>query len=563
MHRNPTHDRCRTALPVVVLLAALVSFAGRADSWTGTAPRGFSSPLESSVTEVRMPPVDEAALIAEDEARLAAGWDGPARFAAPLTVSIDLLDAGTLDRLDDGGRLWRLRVISEGARTLNFGIAGFDLPSGATLHLYPADRSSYDGPYTSADNILENEFWSPVIPSDDVVIELYLPAGAAFEYRPTLIQVNHDYVGFGNPARGNLRQGWCNNDVVCPEGDPWRDEIRSEGVYTLNGVWTCSGQLLNSVTDTPPPYFLTARHCGISSTNDHTVRVYWNFESPECGDLCCGSLTDNQQGSTLLARYNSSDFCLVELTAEPDSEFNVYYAGWDAREENMPQECTAIHHPNTDEKAISFNTDPLTVTSYLGTNVPGDGTHWRVDDWEDGTTEVGSSGSAIWDENHHVVGQLHGGYASCSSITSDWYGRFSRSWTGGGNPSSRLMDWLDPDTTGTLVLDGRDPNTSLAVGEGRISHDTTGLVAANPNPAKGSVEIRFLLPEAGAVAITIHDVSGRAVAALPAQTYAAGTSHVVWDGKDAAGNALPSGVYFVRMTAGGQSVGSVKLVVLR
>jgi PKD repeat protein len=51
---------------------------------------------------------------------------------------------------------------------------------------------------------------------------------------------------------------------------------------------------------------------------------------------------------------------------------------------------------------------------------------------------------------------LHGGTASCESVTSDYYGKFARSWSYGPTPETRLQDWLDPDATGTLELDGLD-----------------------------------------------------------------------------------------------------------
>ena len=76
--------------------------------------------------------------------------------------------------------------------------------------------------------------------------------------------------------------------------------------------------------------------------------------------------------------------------------------------------------------------------------------HWRVADWEDGTTEPGSSGSPLFDADHRIVGQLHGGEASCSYNVNDYYGKFSTSWNNG------LSGWLDPNNTGTLVLDGID-----------------------------------------------------------------------------------------------------------
>jgi hypothetical protein len=119
--------------------------------------------------------------------------------------------------------------------------------------------------------------------------------------------------------------------------------------------------------------------------------------------------------------------------------------------------------------------------------VPGDGTHWRIDDWEDGTTEPGSSGSGLWDQNHRLVGQLHGGYASCTSITSDWYGRIARSWEGGGSSATRLRDWLDPASTGTMVLDGEDPGAiDTGVESVRpVVAARSALFPISPNPTRG------------------------------------------------------------------------------
>ena len=145
----------------------------------------------------------------------------------------------------------------------------------------------------------------------------------------------------------------------------------------------------------------------------------------------------------------------MELDDPINPDFNVYWAGWDHSGADATN-ATAIHHPNTDEKRISFEYHPTTVTSYLGTTVPGDGTHVRITDWDLGTTEPGSSGSPLFDQNHRIIGQLHGGYAACGNDDSDWYGRFYTSWTGGGSPASRLSDWLDPENSGQLFLNGRD-----------------------------------------------------------------------------------------------------------
>ncbi|MFH1682025.1 MAG: T9SS type A sorting domain-containing protein [Candidatus Eisenbacteria bacterium] len=554
----------RLSGPATLVAALLLVLSSSAAARDTTPPASFGLDLAAldDVREVILPPVDTEAYILEDEERMASEPGGPYRFAAPHYVDLAPDRTGTWEALEDGSRIWRLRVHSAGALSLNFGFTPFDVPKGAMLHVYGPDRRNVYGPYRT-DDAAEGELWTPIVPGDRAVIELFVPAGAAFEPAVSVTQVNHDYRGFVSMAANKLMQGWCNNDVVCREGDPWRDDIRSEGVYTLQGYWTCSGQMVNSNTEEPPPYFLTAYHCGITTSNDHTVRVYWNFESPNCGQLAGGSLSDSQYGSVLRARYSTSDFCLIEFTQDPDTSFQVYYAGWDATGSGVPS-CVAIHHPNCDEKAISFNTDPLTVTSYLGTAVPGNGTHWRVDDWEDGTTEPGSSGSGIWDPNHHLVGQLHGGYASCTSITSDWYGRLSVSWNGGGNSGSRLSDWLDPGHSGTLVLDGRDPgaiDTEVAGGL-PVGGERSALFPISPNPTRGAAQVLFSLKKPGAVEIEVYSASGRLVSTMPARSFPAGAGAVTWDGSMDEGG-LAAGVYFVRLRVDGEVVGTEKVVFLR
>ena len=146
-----------------------------------------------------------------------------------------------------------------------------------------------------------------------------------------------------------------------------------------------------------------------------------------------------------------SDFALLELTETIPSLYNVNYAGWSA-EDVAPQQPVGIHHPSGDIKKISFDYDVGISDGWSGN----DGSHWRVSSWEDGTTEPGSSGSPLFDNNYRIVGQLHGGQASCSFNFNDYYGKVSASWDWGNSSSNRLKDWLDPEDTGTLVLDSYD-----------------------------------------------------------------------------------------------------------
>jgi hypothetical protein len=197
---------------------------------------------------------------------------------------------------------------------------------------------------------------------------------------------------------------------------------------------------------------MTANHCRINATSAASLVTYWNYQSSRCGGARNGTLNQFNTGSRFLSSSAKSDFALVRLNSAPNKEWGVTYAGWDNSGVDASS-AVAIHHPNTDEKSISFENDPTTVTGYLGSEVPGDGTHVRVEDWDKGTTEPGSSGSPLFNQDHRVIGQLHGGWASCSSQTADYYGRIYTSWEGDGSPSTRLKDHLDARNTGASVTD--------------------------------------------------------------------------------------------------------------
>jgi len=274
--------------------------------------------------------------------------------------------------------------------------------------------------------------------------------------------INVGYRGFGEVMASlddDLRSGSCNVDVICPEGDDWRAEIASVGVISTGGSTFCTGFMVNNTAQDLTPYFMTANHCGVNSSNAASLVVYWNYENSTCrpvgssasGGPGDGSLSQFQTGSYFRASNSASDFTLVELDEDPDPAWEVSFAGWD-RSGAEATTAVGIHHPNTDEKRISFEYATTQTTSYLGTTVPGDGSHVRVIDWDLGTTEPGSSGSPLFDQNHRVIGQLHGGYAACGNDESDWYGRFSVSWTGGGTSSTRLSNWLDPGSTGATTV---------------------------------------------------------------------------------------------------------------
>ena len=431
-----------------------------AEQSTPPGPR----PLDE-VETITMPPVDVEALLAEDEARFQDGLP-VLRFAQAIPVRYTPHNVGTWDELNNGRLLWRLRIVSPGALSLNLGFTTYKMPPGGQLLLYTPDRSEVVGPFTEADNEDHGQLWTPILNGDEIVVEISLPAAALPDLELEIGSVNHGYVPFGLPR--TPQSGSCNVDVVCgaadgfPQIDAWRDPIRAVGAYSINGIDMCSGALVNNTAQDLTPYFLTADHCGVTSSNAATVVVYWNYQNSWCrppgsaasGQPGDGSRAQFNSGAIFRAGYNASDFTLIELDDPINPDFNLHWAGWDRRD-LAPASAVAIHHPGVEEKRISFENDPTAIAAYMGD--PGSGTsHIRIADWDLGTTEGGSSGSPLFSPEKRIVGDLTGGYAACGNDDPDWYGRLFVSWTGGGTPATRLSDWLDPLGSGVLTLDGRD-----------------------------------------------------------------------------------------------------------
>ena len=360
------------------------------------------------------------------------------KFAVPHKVSIK-----PSWEKSKNGYVWTHQVTAPNAVSLNFGFSKFHLPEGAELNIYSADRSQFIRTFTALDNNQAKELWTPVIMSDDVVIEVSSPADVVGQVEVELGQVGQGFRTFG---QSTLKAGSCNIDVACSESQGWEDEVNSVGVISTGGSTFCTGFMVNNTANDKTPYFMTAAHCRINANSAPSLVVYWNYQTSQCGGSRDGKMTDFQTGSVHLVSGTRSDFTLVKLNSQPKAEWNVRYAGWDASE-NVGSPAVAIHHPNVDEKSISFENDPTVPSSYGGSTSPGDSTHVKVTDWDKGTTEPGSSGSPLFDLNHRVIGQLHGGGAACGNDLPDYYGRFNTSWKAG------LKDHLDSAKTGHLTTD--------------------------------------------------------------------------------------------------------------
>jgi hypothetical protein len=417
-------------------------------------PRSFLLPADSlqQVDRKVMKPIDPKRLLEADKQR---GKEGPLRFAVAEDAAFDLKNSGTWQTLP-GGRLWRLRIHTPGAISHNLGITRFNLPEGAKLWIYDPGRKHVEGPYTQKNRSNAGSLWTPIIEGDEIVVELFVPDGADGQPSVLIGKVNKGYTGFGKVGLLGGSAGLCNIDVVCPEGNPWANQIRAITAYTINGTSACTGNLINNTRIDFTPYVLSANHCGVTATTAATIVAFWNFQSATCGTHGPGNTTDNQTGATFRSTSAASDFVLFELDDRPnDLGFNAFHVGWD-RTGTAPPGVTCIHHPRADVKSISFANTPPTIS----------GNFWRAN-WDVlgpnppnqvAITEPGSSGSCIFEnDTGRCIGMLSNGPSFCGATAAnlhDFYGRFDLSWTGGGTNATRLSNWLDPDSTGVSSMDG-------------------------------------------------------------------------------------------------------------
>ncbi len=487
--------RLRISLKLIGLLSVLSM--GSALAAPGVRPAAFDHNLArlDNVELRRMAVVDVARLRTEDVQREAR--DMAPRFAQSLAVDMTPLNSGEWEDLDANHLVWRLRVQSRGALSLNFGFSEYNMPAGGRLLVYPAalartDDQSLVRTFTAADNESHGQLWTPIVPGDEAVIEVVVPRDKAGQLKLRLAKVGHDYRGFSRMARqmemiepmGTSQS--CNIDVVCPAGDAHRPQIRSVAAISTGGSLFCSGSLLNNAANDRKMFFLTAAHCGITASNAASLVTYWNYQNSTCrtgsasGQNGDGSLSQFLTGAFFRSANSASDFTLVELDDAAPAAFNLFWSGWDRRSGDFTG-ATGIHHPNVAEKRISHSTVATRTSSYSGTTSPGNGSHiWVFWQPTGGITEGGSSGSPLFSPEKRVIGQLHGGPSSCSATgdnRSDYYGRISVSWTGGGSNATRLSNWLDAGGSGVQFIDGIGPTGGNAAPVANFSVATSGLTA--------------------------------------------------------------------------------------
>ncbi len=446
--------------------------------------------------------ISPATLLAEDDADAGSGGS-PLRAGVerrpemPLTPST----SGEWAIESDGSRTWRLALRSDGAAAIGVNFSAIDLPIGATLSVRGANEPAWAQTYRGVGPGEAGRFNGVPVRGDAAFVEYHAPADAA-EPVIEIRSVAHYYRDVLAPPESGASGGGerlleCQVDVNCRTVDATaRDAVGRMLFQVGEGYYLCSGSLLADVdANTFAGWFLTANHCINTQEVASTLQVLWFYQTTVCDGSIGGGITTN--GATLLANTPDADFSFLRL--RDDVSGGQGMSGWTT----TPPSGTVygIHHPGGSFKR--YSSGPVTTAAPICGGLPLSA--FIYNDWLDGMTEGGSSGSPVFNGQWQVVGQLFG---SCYFAPPDCdnpqdynivYGRFAF-----GYPM--ISQWLNTVTPDDEYEDNDEFGAAAAIAPGdydlrlvdfldffSVTLDAPARLTVSASYAQAEVDLRLRL----------------------------------------------------------------------
>lgn len=543
---------CLSLFAINNIASAQISKGGL--PWTMSAKGGNIT--WNNEVKVAFEQPDYAKYLEEDEADAKAGIAKSYRVAATLPTSITLTNSGTFTYLEDGSKIWTLKIHVPEAKALSLYYGTFRLPVGVSYFVTNSNRQQILGAYTSENNSKLDIFSSHEVQGATSILEFNIPADVAIEdiqfeikkvyaYYRGVSNVEHysDERDLVKPTNGE--SSTCHLNALCANAADTQFLVsRAATVRIFGNGGFCSGTLINSLGNDGSqgicqPYLLTASHCEGSNSRDNATFAGLEFRFNYQYNACTGGSLQSYQtrtGAELLSRSNLpsiagagnayvTDFLLLKLSFQVPVGY--YLAGWNRnigiwnREEY--DNYYGFHHPSGDYKKMSRGTS-LFPTGTFNQNVVAN-THWDIT-YSSGGMSPGSSGSALFDKDGLIVGDLSGGPGgTCDGKefgTSALYSKISEAWENNfdqtnfpafaGAPS-RLKDWLDPNNTGYITLNATThdcASMSLSINSAQSNFDNS--INIYPNPiVSGTLQVSVNLDDFSDLSIAVFDIKGAIV----------------------------------------------------
>jgi lysyl endopeptidase len=398
----------------------------------------------------------------------------------------------------NGTRVAAISFTAQGAHGLRLGVVAKQLAPGTLMRVYsqtnPGNVFQISGQEVlqriqlnaQAGDTSQNgqTWWTPDLGSDEVTLEVELPPGVSEDAMDISVpRVSHIFENLSVPTEGELtakinESASCQLDATCYDAYANQRNAVARMMFTSDGnSYVCTGTLLNDSQSSGITYFLTANHCIATQSQATSLQTDWFYRAPTCNSRTLSNATTKRvNGAALLYASSSTDTALLKLNDTPPA--GAYFAGWDATAADTGLSVVGLHHPRGDLLKFSMGTlsgqtacFPTSETQFScgGTT----GNYYRVT-WSQGTTEGGSSGSALFKGGSQVIGTLYGGSSSCTATTSpEYYGRFDVAF------NAALKNWLSPSTGQPPVV-----STGNRAPVYRFYNGTTGAHFFTASPAE-------------------------------------------------------------------------------
>ena len=168
----------------------------------------------------------------------------PNRFGIVQKVDIDIRSEG-LEIVSGNTRIWRYEIKSPDAVSLSVYFNEYDIPEGAKVFIYSADKQTIRGGYTNRNNNIDNQLRLAEFRGNSLIIEYNEPSDAEFPGNLKVGYVSGSYVELQSTANS-----WI--PVNCSEGDDWQTEKRSVCLISFveyPNAYYCTGFLVNNVRE--------------------------------------------------------------------------------------------------------------------------------------------------------------------------------------------------------------------------------------------------------------------------------------------------------------------------
>lgn len=237
------------------------------------------------------------------------------RIGVATYTDVTLSNRGSWTNQPDGSRTWQLRIHSPGAEALSFIFKQFDLAEGAVFRVTDLAGKDLHRPLRRSDMLEDLQQNVALCFGDDMLLSLYEPGESVGKSSLQMDRVIYNYRSTGNPAApAKINESDnCEINVNCsPVGDAWQDEKRGVArIYIVDGnsAGWCTGSLVNNTAQNCKPFFLTALHCGVSTTasDSNLWRFYFRYEASGCTSPSTAGTLDDYYITGCVRLANSND----------------------------------------------------------------------------------------------------------------------------------------------------------------------------------------------------------------------------------------------------------------